>query len=89
MTMKINDPHGSWRCIVVGFDVSKADFERIRKAAKDKGLTVRAFVSESLAVKNVTVRKNQKMYESLQPYWGVVKAELERLGIGEEDYESL
>ena len=80
MTMKVNDPHGSWRYIIVGFDISNADFERIKGKAQVDGTSVSTYVSKSLERKDVLVEKNQKMYESLMPYWKVILSELNRLG---------
>ena len=83
MTMKTNDPHGSWRYIIVGFDISNADFEKIKEKAMKGGMNVSTYISKSLEVKDVLVEKNQKMYESLMPYWKVILSELNRLGGGD------
>lgn len=83
MTMKTNDPHGSWRYIIVGFDISNADFEIIKEKAMEAGMSVSAYVSKSLERKDVLAEKNQKMYESLMPYWKVILSELNRLGGGD------
>lgn len=88
MTKKTVDSHGSWRYLVVGFDISNEDFAIITKRAIDEGLSVSAYVVKSFATKALNVQKNQKMYGSLLPYWNIVLAELDRLGVKEDEYES-
>ena len=80
MTKKTVDKHGTWRHIFVGFDVSNAEYEEIRRRAAEKGMSIPVYMAECLLVKDVKVKPSRRAYEILTPLIAQINDGIERIG---------
>ena len=80
MAKKTVDKHGTWRHIFVGFDVSNAEYEEIRRRAAEKRMSIPVYMAECLSVKEVKVKPSRRAYEILSPLIRQINENIERIG---------
>ena len=84
MSVKNRDGYQRWRCVSVGFRMSKEESDQLNRLVALSGMTKQDYIIDRLLCRDVVVVGNPRVYKALKDQMGQILHELQRYPSEEE-----